>query len=291
MYESNVENYEKRSGKVRDLYSLGDTMLVIVTTDRVSAFDYVFPNTIIPDKGKILQALTLHWGDVLGFKDHVISTEPNHLPNEFRGEEFNGRVMLVEKAEPVPFECVVRGYLCGSAWKEYVKTGQVAGMKLPTGLKQNQQFPKPLFTPARKIEDGHDENVSFETFSSEIGPEVAIEIEAMSIELYMDAAQSAWSNGIIIADTKFEWGFIPHMENELILIDEILTPDNSRFWALSEYKLGSPMNSFDKDFLRNWLIDEITWENEGFKIPEHVLMQTRDKYVEAYERITGKQWT
>jgi phosphoribosylaminoimidazole-succinocarboxamide synthase len=266
-------------------------MLIIVTSDRISAFDYVFPNTIIPDKGRILNKLSAFWADTLSFKYHLISTELNHLPNDFRRPEFEGRTMLVEKAEVIPFECVVRGYLAGSAWQEYQKTGMVCGIKLPAGLQENQQFPKPIFTPAIKNNVGHDENVSFEYMATNLGMEASVEIEALSIELYMDAAQLAWHNGIIIADTKFEWGVLSHLQNALIVVDEVLTPDSSRFWPLSEYKVGQSINSFDKQYLRDYL-DSTTWDKASSPpvLPDEVIEKTRSKYIEAYERLTGNKW-
>lgn len=291
IYQSKVENYVCRRGKVRDIYELGDTMLIIVTSDRISAFDKVFPNTIIPDKGKILTKISEYWSEVLDFKYHLIGTELTHLPEDFRKPEFEGRTMLVEKAEVVPFECVVRGYLCGSAWKEYKKTGMVCGIKLPAGLQENQQFPKPIFTPATKNDVGHDENVSFDYMASRLGVELSAELEALSIELYMDAAQIAWNNGIIIADTKFEWGILRHLQDTLIVIDEVLTPDSSRFWPLSEYKVGQSISSFDKQYLRDWA-EQSGWDKEGDPppIPEEVIMKTREKYIEAYERLTGNKF-
>ncbi len=291
LYQSEVENYVCRRGKVRDIYNLGDTMLVIITSDRISAFDAVFPNTVIPDKGKVLTQLSAYWSEALDFKYHLISTQLNHLPQDFRRPEFEGRTMLVEKAEVIPFECVVRGYLAGSAWKEYKNTGMVCGIKLPAGLKENQQFPKPIFTPAIKNDVGHDENVSFDYMASKMGIELSAEIEAMSIELYMDAAQMAWNNGIIIADTKFEWGTLPHLQNTLILVDEILTPDSSRFWPLSEYNLGQSISSFDKQYLRDWA-EQSGCDKQGSPplLPEDVIAKTREKYIEAYERLTGKKF-
>lgn len=292
LFETNVPNYEKYSGKVRDLYSCGDSLYIMVTTDRISAFDYVFPKTVIPHKGKILQALSLFWVETLGLKYHLISIEQNHLPSDFRGEEFVGRTMLVEKAEVIPFECVVRGYLCGSAWQEYKTTGAICGNSyvLPEGLKENQQFPKPIFSPATKAKVGHDENVSVDYMAKVVGWEITTEIEALSTEIYMEAAQLAWSKGIIIADTKFEWGVLPQTA-ELILIDEVLTPDSSRFWSLAEYKLGGSINSFDKQFLRDW-ISNSGWDkqSEPPSLPQKIIDKTSEKYVEAYEKIVGQTW-
>jgi len=291
LYQSQVENYVCRRGKVRDIYELGPTMLVIITSDRISAFDYVFPNTVIPDKGKVLNKLSVFWSEMLDFKYHLISTDLVRLPEDFRKPEFEDRTMLVEKAEVVPFECVVRGYLAGSAWKEYQKTGEVCGIKLPAGLQENQQFPKPIFTPAIKNDTGHDENVSFEYMAEKLGNEISAEMEALSIELYTDAAQIAWNKGIIIADTKFEWGLLKHMQDTLILVDEILTPDSSRFWPLSEYKLGQSVNSFDKQYLRDWA-EQSGWDksSEPPPIPEEVVAKTREKYIEAYEKLTETKY-
>jgi phosphoribosylaminoimidazole-succinocarboxamide synthase len=213
-----------------------------------------------------------------------------HLPEDFRKPEFEGRAMLVEKAQVIPFECVVRGYLVGSGWKEYQKTGAICGIDLPPGLQENQQFPKPIFTPAIKNKTGHDENVSFDYMAAEVGIELSAEIEALSVELYMDAAQIAWAKGIIIADTKFEWGVLPHMGNTLVLVDEILTPDSSRFWPLNEYKIGAPINSFDKQYLRDWA-EQSGWDkqSEPPPLPEDVINKTRTKYVEVYEKLTGNK--
>lgn len=291
LYDVEIPNYVCHKGKVRNCYELGETMLIIITTDRISAYDYVFPDTTIPDKGRILNKLSLYWAETLGFKYHLISTELNHLPDDFRRPEFDGRIMLVDKAEVIPFECVVRGFLVGSAWKEYQKTGSICGIKLPDGLQENHQFPKPIFTPAIKNKSGHDENVSFDYMAEKLGIQISAEIEALSMELYTDAAQIAWSNGIIIADTKFEWGFLSHLQNTLILVDEVLTPDSSRFWPLNEYKIGASINSFDKQYLRDYL-DSITWDKSSPppNLPSEVINKTRLKYIEAYERLTGNKW-
>ncbi len=288
LLQSNVPNYPVKRGKVRDIYTVGPTMLVIVATDRISAFDYVLPNGI-PDKGKVLTQMSLFWANLLDVYYHIISTDPAHMPDAFKTPELEGRCMFVEKAHVIPFECVVRGYLCGSAWKEYQKTGEVCGIKMPKGLKENQQFPNPIFTPATKAETGHDENISFAVLADALGQELASELESRSIGLYMQAAEHAWNNGIIIADTKFEWGQLPHASNDLTLIDEILTPDSSRFWALDKYKLGSTMPSFDKQGVRNWL-EKSGWDknSEPPKLPAHVVRATREKYLEGYKRITGK---
>lgn len=291
IYQSNVQNYTCRRGKVRDIYDLGDTMLIIVTSDRISAFDYVFPNTVIPDKGKVLNKLSAFWADRLDFKYHLVSMDLAHFPEDFRKPEFEDRTMLVEEAEVIPFECVVRGYLAGSAWKEYKSTGEVCGIKLPPGMQENQHFPKPIFTPAIKNDVGHDENVSFEYMAEKLGLELSAEIEAMSIELYEAAAQVAWNSGIIIADTKFEWGLVRHLQDALIVVDEVLTPDSSRFWPLEKYKLGGSIESFDKQYLRDWA-EQSGWDkqSEPPPIPEDVVAKTREKYIEAFEKLTGTKF-
>jgi phosphoribosylaminoimidazole-succinocarboxamide synthase len=288
VYLTDVPNFELKRGKVRDVYSLGETMLIVVTTDRISAFDYVFPDTIIPDKGRILQAFSCFWVDVLNLKYHSISTNLNRLPEEFRKPEFEGRTMLVEKADVIPFECIVKGYLCGSAWHEYKKTGMVCGISLPSGLKENQYLNKPIFTPSTKAKNGHDEYVTFDYVVSKIGLDLAVSIESLSLQIYSQAADLAWQNGIIIADTKLEFGVLEHSNNAVVLIDEVLTPDNSRFWPLEAYNLDCQIESFDKQYVRDWFagLDKnlLTMPT----LPEEVIMKTRQKYFDAYERITGR---
>lgn len=287
MLKSNIEGFPVKRGKVRDIYELGPSKLIIVTTDRISAFDYVLPNAI-KDKGRVLTQLSIFWSDVLSVYDHFITTDPMQMPEAFRTPELAGRTMLVERAKVVPFECVVRGYLCGSAWKEYQKNRTICGIKLPFGLKENQQFPKPIFTPATKVENGHDENVSFRYMTKEIGIDLAEELEFKSIEIYSNAAEIAWEKGIIIADTKFEWGLT---NNKIILIDEILTPDSSRFWALDQYRLGESMPSYDKQFVRDWL-ETSGWDKNSQPpvLPNNVVEETRSKYIEAYTKLTGMEW-
>lgn len=288
VYQTNVPNYTCKRGKVRDTYVYGDTMLIIVTTDRISAFDWVFPEITIPDKGRILQGISSYWADALNLRYHEISTDLNHLPEDFRKPEFEGRAMLVEKADVIPFECVVRGYLAGSGWKEYKQTGSVCGIELPRGLQENQHLVKPIFTPATKAEAGHDENVTFDYMASKIGLDLAAELESLSLDMYTDAAQLAWNQGIIIADTKFEFGILPHSSNIVVVIDEVLTPDSSRFWPVEDYKLGGAINSFDKQYVRDW-IEQSGWDKNSPPppLPEDVIEKTRGKYLEAYEKITG----
>ncbi len=295
LLRSNVEGFPVRRGKVRDVYELGKNMLIIVTTDRISAFDFIIPSGI-PDKGKILTAMSMYWWKELDTFYHTISTDPQQLPEAFRTPELLGRTMLVERAEVIPFECIVRGYLCGSAWKEYQQTGEVCGLKMPKGLKENQQFPSPIFTPSTKAETGHDENITLRQLADAIGMEMALELEQRSVELYQAAATHAWYSGIIIADTKFEWGRLKHMNNDLCLIDEIMTPDSSRFWPLDAYHLGGSMPSFDKQFVRDWLDSPASgWDRKTSKegppiLPDDVVANTRAKYIEAYEKLTGVKY-
>ena len=242
----------KRQGKVRDVYDLGDRLLLIAT-DRISAFDWVMPNGI-PDKGRVLTCLSSDWFERLQVPNHLISTEIDDakldLDREQR-ESLVGRTMVVRKARVVPFECVVRGYLAGSGWKEYRESGTVCGISLRTGLIQSDRI-DPIFTPATKAETGHDQNVSFETMVSAVGTEVANTLQSVSLEVYRIAAEHALSRGLILADTKFEWGFDDET-GELLLVDEVLTPDSSRYWSVETYSPGGPQPSFDKQFVRDWL--------------------------------------
>ncbi len=277
----------KRRGKVRDVYDLGDRLL-LVATDRISAFDWVMPNGI-PDKGRVLTGLSAYWFRHLKIPDHFLSTDVEEfgiamIPEE--REALRGRATLVRKARVVPFECVVRGYLSGSAWKEYRATGTVCGIRLPAGLVESQQI-DPIFTPATKAETGHDENVSPETMAGAVGSEVAETLQSMSLEVYRTAAKHAEHSGLILADTKFEWGF-DDRTGELLLVDEVLTPDSSRYWPWNAYHPGGPQPSFDKQFVRDWL-ETTGWDKASPppELPEDVVARTREKYVEAYERLTG----
>jgi phosphoribosylaminoimidazole-succinocarboxamide synthase len=285
MHSSNIPGYPRRQGKVRDVYDLGDR-LVIVATDRISAFDWVLP-TPIPDKGRVLTALTLYWLRWLNIPNHLLSAESKDFPPEFRGPEFAGRTMLVRKTAVVPVECVVRGYLAGSGWKDYRRTGAVCGNPLPAGLRECDQLPEPIFTPATKVETGHDENISFDEMAEAIGPDTATELRDKSLEIYRRAAEYARGRGVIIADTKFEWGRLP--SRELILIDEVLTPDSSRFWPGDAYQPGRGQPSFDKQFVRDWL-ESTTWDKNSSppELPPDVVEKTRQKYLESVERLTGK---
>ncbi len=274
-------------GKVRDIYEVGSDLL-IVATDRLSAFDVVIP-TPIPDKGKVLTQLSLYWFEKL----HGIV--PNHIltATDFTGDlapyaaELAGRSMLVKRTEPIPIECVVRGYLSGSGWKDYQKTGKVCGIPLQAGLTESAQLPEPIFTPSTKATTGHDENISFEQAASTIGESLALRLRDVSIEIYNRAAAYASARGIIIADTKFEFGLGPNQE--LIWIDEALTPDSSRFWPADEYEPGRAQPSFDKQYVRDYL-ERIGWNKQppAPALPAEVVAATRARYREAYERLTGR---
>jgi phosphoribosylaminoimidazole-succinocarboxamide synthase len=290
LLQSEIAGLPCRRGKVRDVYDLGDR-LVIVATDRISAFDWVLPSGI-PDKGRILSQLTLFWLDFLKVPNHLLSTDVAAMGPAFaaQAKTMQGRSMLVRKAAVVPFECVVRGYLAGSGWKEYRKQQTVCGIPLPAGLQECQQLPKPIFTPSTKAETGHDENISFETMSASTGAKLANDLSGRSIDIYRRAASFAESRGILLADTKFEWGQVP--DGSLILIDEVLTPDSSRFWPKDSYAPGNNPPSFDKQFVRDWL-EESGWDKNSPppQLPAEVVEKTRAKYVEAFEELTGKKFT
>jgi len=287
LLQSRVPGYPCRRGKVRDVYDLGDR-LVIVATDRISAFDWVLPSGI-PDKGRVLTALSLFWFEFLGEPNHVLGTDLREMGQEFaaRADELAGRTVLVRKARVVPIECVVRGYLAGSGWKEYATGGAVCGLALPPGLRQSEALPEPIFTPATKEEVGHDENISFTRMTEITGSAVAAELRRRSLDVYRRAADYARTRGLLIADTKFEWGTLPG--GELILVDEVLTPDSSRFWPADGYRVGLNPPSFDKQFVRDWL-ETTHWDKNSPppELPPEVEARTRAKYLEAYERLTGR---
>jgi phosphoribosylaminoimidazole-succinocarboxamide synthase len=287
LLQSAIAGTSCRAGKVRDVYDLGD-QLIIVATDRISAFDCVLP-TGIPDKGRVLTALTLFWLGRLPTPHHLIDTHIESWPAEFvaRQADLAGRSMRVRKASVVPIECVVRGYLAGSAWSEYSKTGRVCGILLPDGLLESQQLPEPIFTPATKEESGHDINITWDEMVQRVGRPLAEQLRAGSIRCYNEAASYARERGIVIADTKFEWGST--QTGELILIDEVLTPDSSRFWPAAEYRPGRTPPSFDKQFVRDWLLAS-GWDRNSPPpaLPDDVVERTRQKYVEAYTRLTGQ---
>jgi len=275
-----------RRGKVRDIYDLGDRLL-LVGTDRISAFDWVLPNGI-PDKGRVLTQIAAFWFDLLEEPHHLITTdvETMGLPPAIDRRPLAGRTSLVRKTEVVPIECVVRGYLAGSGWKEYQQQGTVCGIPLPDGLTESSRLDDPIFTPATKAQTGHDENISFERMSELVGEELAEELRRRSIEIFNRGAAYALDRGIIIADTKFEWGWL---DGRLILIDEVLTPDSSRFWPAEQYRPGRSQPSFDKQFVRDWL-SATDWDKNSPPpaLPDDVVAKTRQKYLDAYERLTGK---
>jgi phosphoribosylaminoimidazole-succinocarboxamide synthase len=277
-----------KRGKVRDIYDLGDALL-IVATDRISAFDVVLP-TPIPDKGKILTLMTLFWLDFLKdiVENHLITADVENYPEELKvyKDILHQRSMIVKKAEVIPIECIVRGYITGSAMKEYQKTGKVCGIELPQGLKEADKLPEPIFTPSTKAEEGHDINITFEEMINLVGKETAETLKELSLKLYTKAANYAEKKGIIIADTKFEFGI---SDGKIILIDEVLTPDSSRFWPKDEYEPGKPQKSFDKQFIRDWL-KSISWEDNTPPppIPPEIVEKTREKYLEALYRLTSK---
>ncbi len=260
-----------------------------MATDRISAFDWVLP-TGIPDKGRVLTQISEFWFRRLAVQHHLLSTDVSDLPlpADVDRDALAGRSMVVRKTQVAPIECVVRGYLSGSGWKEYQRNGSVCGVKLPPGLRESDRLPEPIFTPAIKAETGHDENVSFETTCEIVGHEVARKLRDLSLDLYGQGAAYALTKGIIIADTKFEFG---RAESELILIDEVLTPDSSRFWPSDQYVPGRPQASYDKQFVRDWLETQ-PWDKNSPppELPSEVVSRTRDKYIEAYETLTGQQF-
>ncbi|MCF7895144.1 MAG: phosphoribosylaminoimidazolesuccinocarboxamide synthase [Candidatus Omnitrophica bacterium] len=277
-----------KKGKVRDVYDLGNKLLIIAT-DRISCFDVVLP-TPIPGKGKILTQISLFWFSYLQdlVSNHLISADNKDLPQEISqdGKDLTGRFMITEKCEVFPFECVVRGYLAGSGFNDYQKTGSVCGIKLPEGLKQADKLPEPIFTPATKAETGHDQNVDFEYMKKEIGPNVAEQLKDISLKIYKKAAELAESRGIIIADTKFEFG--KTSDNRIIVVDEVLTPDSSRFWPKSQYQSGRSQSSFDKQFVRDYL-QNCQWDKTppAPELPEEIVAKTKDKYNQAWEMLIG----
>ncbi len=276
-----------KKGKVRDVYELGDKLLLVVT-DRISAFDVVFSN-LIPNKGKVLNKLSEFWFDFTRdiVPNHMISTNISDFPKEIGSfkEELDGRAMLVKKAEMIEIECVVRGYLAGSGLKEYKQSGTVCGIRLPEGLVEGDKLPEPIFTPAHKAHTGHDENISQEQMENKVGKDLTEKIRDISLTLYEKAGKRAEAGGIILADTKFEFGII---DGQIVLADEIFTPDSSRFWHIDEYKPGGPQKSFDKQYIRDYL-ETADWDKNppAPELPEHVIRNTELKYLEAYERITG----
>ncbi len=296
LLETALDGLPKRSGKVRDVYDLGDRLL-LVATDRISAFDRVLP-TLVPDKGRVLTGLSAFWFArvVPPLPHHLLSTDPDaaglDLAPEAR-EALLGRVMVARKVEVIPFECVVRGHLAGSGWKEYRSDGTVCGRRLPPGLVEGDRIGEDIFTPATKAATGHDENVPFAHMAAAIGEGLAADLRRMSVELYQKAYALARGRGLILADTKFEWGIDPDSGGP-ILIDEVLTPDSSRYWPADGYRPGGPQPSFDKQSVRDWL-ETSGWDKHGPPppLPDAVVARTRAKYIEAYEILTGQPfpWT
>ena len=277
-----------KKGKVRDVYDLDDKILIIAT-DRISCFDVVLP-TAIPEKGKILTQVSLFWFEHLKdvVDNHIVSYDVNDLPESLKPfkDDLEGRFVITKKCEVVPFECVVRGYISGSGWKEYKQSQSICGIKLPEGLVESQKLPEPIFTPATKAEEGHDENVDFNYMASKVGKELSEKLRDISITLYKKAAEYADQKGIIIADTKFEFGLL---DGKIILVDEILTPDSSRFWPKDTYKPGGAQVSFDKQFVRDYL-ETLNWDKTppAPDLPQDVVQKTRAKYAEALKVLAGK---
>ena len=285
--ETNLTGLPCTRGKVRDVYDLGDRLL-LVSTDRISAFDWVLP-TPIPDKGRVLTQVSNYWFSQLKLPHHLLETEVRRmdLPADADLDELDGRTVLVRKTKVVPIECVVRAYLSGSAWTEYRKYGSVAGVSMPTGLGESERLPAPMFTPATKAPQGeHDENITFAEMQTLVGAELAETLRQRSLDVYTTGAHHAQSVGIILADTKFEFGVL---NGDVRLIDEVMTPDSSRFWPADGYKAGGPQPSFDKQFVRDWL-SQSGWDKASPppELPEDVVGQTRGKYIEACERVTGQ---
>jgi phosphoribosylaminoimidazole-succinocarboxamide synthase len=278
------------SGKVRDVYQIGGDHLLFVATDRISAFDYVLA-TGIPHKGRVLTQISLFWFRFLQdmVPNHLVTADVTRYPAEVQpyAEQLRGRSMLVRRAEMFPVECVVRGYLSGSGWKEYKSSGSVCGIKLPAGLRESDELPEPIFTPATKATTGHDENISFEQMAQLVAVEDARELRDLSLAIYKKAASYARDKGILIADTKFEFGRTPA---GITLADEVLTPDSSRFWPADQYQPGSSQQSYDKQYVRDYL-EEIRWNKQppAPALPAEVTRRTSDKYIEAYRRLTGRE--
>jgi phosphoribosylaminoimidazole-succinocarboxamide synthase len=287
--ETSLPGLAVRRGKVRDVYDLGDRLL-LVSTDRISAFDWVLP-TAIPDKGRVLTQIAAFWFELLNECNHLITTDVEKMdlpPGVDRGM-LAGRSTLCRRTEVAPIECVVRGYLAGSGWKEYQQSGTVCGIKLPAGLTESGRLPEPIFTPSTKAATGHDENISFERMVEIVGRELAEELRLRSLRIFVRGSEYARQRGILIADTKFEFG---RVGSELLLIDEVLTPDSSRFWPADQYAPGRGQPSFDKQFVRDWL-SATDWDKNSPPpaLPDDVVNKTRQTYIEAYERLTDRVFT
>lgn len=285
---SDIPDIPVRRGKVRDIYDFGDRLL-FVATDRISAFDWVLPNGI-PDKGRVLTQTSRRWFERLKIPNHVLSMQLDTvpLPESVSRRPLEGRSMVVRKTDVIPIECVVRGYLAGSGWKEYRATQSVCGIPLPAGLPQAAELPEPIFTPATKAESGHDVNISFQDMCERIGAERAARLREVSLDIYQTAREHAQQQGIIIADTKFEFGVL---NDEILLIDEVVTPDSSRFWPADAYQTGGSPPSFDKQFVRDWL-ESTDWDKNSRppKLPDEIVARTREKYIEAFERLFDERF-
>jgi phosphoribosylaminoimidazole-succinocarboxamide synthase len=290
LYESRIDSLPRLGrGKVRDIYAVGDDKMLIVTSDRLSAFDVVLPDPI-PDKGRVLNEMANFWFSRLGHivPNQLTGIDPESVVSDKEKSQVRGRSIVVRKLKPLPIEAVVRGYIIGSGWKDYQKTGSICGIELPKGLQQAQKLPEPIFTPATKATDGHDENISFERVEQLIGRELAARVREVSIRLYREASEYAATRGIIIADTKFEFGLDPR--NNLVLIDEVLTADSSRFWPADSYRVGISPPSYDKQYVRDYL-ETLDWNKTppAPKLPHEVIARTSQKYREALEKLTGRK--
>ena len=290
LYESSLKSLPRiGKGKVRDIYAVGKDKMLIVASDRLSAFDVVLPDPI-PDKGRVLNEMANFWFAKLGHvvPNQLTGIDPESVVAPEEKAQVRGRSVVVKKLKPLPIEAVVRGYIIGSGWKDYQKTGKVCGIELPKGMQQAQKLPQPIFTPATKAETGHDENISFEEVEKLIGKELAAKVREVSIKLYKEAADFAATKGIIIADTKFEFGLDD--KNNLVLIDEVLTADSSRFWPADSYQVGMSPPSYDKQYVRDYL-ESLTWDKTppAPKLPEDVIARTSQKYRDALERLTGRK--
>jgi phosphoribosylaminoimidazole-succinocarboxamide synthase len=289
LYESKIKSLPRLGkGKVRDIYAVGKDKMLIVTSDRLSAFDVVLSDPI-PDKGRVLNEMANFWFERLGHivPNQLTGIDPESVVADDERAQVRGRSVVVKRLKPLPIEAVVRGYIIGSGWKDYQRSGRICGIELPKGLQQAQKLPEPIFTPATKAESGHDENISFEQVEKLIGPELARKVRDISIRLYKEASDFAASRGIIIADTKFEFGL--DGKNELVLIDEVLTADSSRFWPKDSYRVGVSPPSYDKQFVRDYL-ETLDWNKEppAPKLPADVIARTSEKYREALQRLTGR---
>jgi phosphoribosylaminoimidazole-succinocarboxamide synthase len=290
LFESNIKSLPRiGKGKVRDIYAVGQDKMLIVASDRLSAFDVVLPDPI-PDKGRVLNEMANFW---FGRLRHVVPNQltgidPESVVSEEEKPQVRGRSVVVKKLKPLPIEAVVRGYIIGSGWKDYQKTGKICGIELPKGLRQAEKLPQPIFTPATKAAEGHDENITFAQVEKLIGPELAAKLRDVSIRLYKEAADYAATTGILIADTKFEFGLDEN--NNLVLIDEVLTADSSRFWPADAYRVGISPPSYDKQYVRDYL-ESLTWDKTppAPNLPEDVIARTSQKYRDALERLTGRK--